>query len=333
MKEKRFSIYGLFHYKRDDLPDIEKEDTTPTLKRFFKLLGRRFWKLISLNLMMWPMIAPILAAVFLYIGIAKTPSISYPIFPQLYGASLIEQSTESAYLLDLFGAQFQIPSYHSTGTYVGIGIAVLFLFVTFGWQNIGITYNLRSLVRGDPAFLMSDYFYAIKRNWKQGFFLGALDFIVLFLLGFDLMYFWGQPSSFWTDVMFFGIVALILLYFFMRFYIYHLQITFHLSIRKILKNALIFTTLGIKRNLMAALGILLLSAIAIFFIALFAVLLAGNIAIPLILPLFYFLAFTAFMAAYAAYPIIDRYMIAPYKGQEEPDGEDEAADAPSTDAE
>lgn len=328
---KRLSLYGLFHNGRDDLPDIVEEDTTPTLKRFFKLLGRRFWKLISLNLMMLPMLLPIVIAVFLYFGIAKTPAENSVIFSQIYGAHLIEQTTDSAFLLDLFGAQFLIPAYHNTPTYVGIGVCVAFLVLTFGWQNIGATYILRGLVRGDPVFLFSDYFYAVKRNWKQGFFLGLLDFLILFLLAFDFMFFWGQTGQFWIDVMFFAVAALAILYFFMRFYIYHLQITFHLSVRKIFKNALIFTTLGIKRNLMAALGIIILSSFVVLFIALFSSLLAGNIAIPLILPFFYFLSFTGFMAAYAAYPIIDRYMIAPYQTDE--NEENEEAEASSSDAE
>ena len=42
---------------------------TKSVKRYFKLLGRRFWKLISLNLMMLPMILPILLGVFVLSGI------------------------------------------------------------------------------------------------------------------------------------------------------------------------------------------------------------------------------------------------------------------------
>ena len=67
-----------------------EEDTTPGVKRYFKLLGRRFWKLISLNLMMLPMILPILLIAYFYLGMDKTPTQSYAIFPQLFGANLIE---------------------------------------------------------------------------------------------------------------------------------------------------------------------------------------------------------------------------------------------------
>ena len=169
-------------------------------------------------------------------------------------------------------------------------------------------------MRGDPVFPLSDYVYAVKRNWKQGFFLGLIDAAILFFLGFDFMFFYNQTGSFKMDVMYFAIFAMMILYFFMRFYLYLLQITFNLSIRKIFKNALIFSVLGFKRNIMGALGILILTAVAVAFLALFAALLGGNIAIPLILPFLYYLSFTAFMSAYAAYPIIDRYMIAPYAG-------------------
>ena len=235
----------------------------------------------------------------------------------------MESTPTSTFLLDLFGAQFQIPAYNATGTYIGIGICAAFLIITFGWQNIGATYILRSLVRGDPVFLFADYFYAIKRNWKQGFFLGLLDLAILFFLGFDFLYFQGQVGSFSQDLMYWAIIALAILYFFMRFYIYHLQITFELSIRKILKNALIFTTLGIKRNLMALLGMVLLTAIVVGLVALTIGLFGMNLLpIPVMISLMIYLAATAFISSYAAYPIIDRYMIAPFVSNEESDVEE-----------
>lgn len=312
---KKHTIYNLFNPNKDREEDAPEEDQRPTLRRFFRLLRRKFWKLITLNLMMLPMILPILIAVFIYLGMHTTPTANNAVFSPLYGVGLITSTTETTFLLDLFGAQALIPAYNNTAAYVGIGICIGFLVLTFGWQNIGATYVLRGIVRGDPVFPFSDYLYAIKRNWKQGFFLGLIDAAILFFLGFDFLFFYNQTGSFKMDVMYFAVFALIILYFFMRFYIYHLQITFELNIRKIFKNALIFSVLGFKRNIMGALGIISLSAIVIALIALFAAILGGNIAIPLILPFLYFLAFTAFMAAYAAYPIIDRYMIAPYVKQ------------------
>lgn len=320
--KKQNPLLKFFDFNRGDRPDALEEDTKPTVKRYFKLLGRRFWKLISLNLMMLPMILPLLIAAYLYLGIDKTPIQNQPIFSQLYGANLIGATPTSTFLLDLFGAQLNIPVYTGTGTYIAIGILIAFLVITFGWQNVGATYILRSMVRGEPVFLISDYFYAVKRNLKQGLLMGILDCAALFLLVFDFMYFSGMPSSFWIDLCYFAIIAIAILYFFMRFYIYLLMVTFDLSIKKILKNALIFTVLGIKRNLMGFLGIVLVTAIQVVLFAAFAMT-PLSIAIPLILTLLYYIAVNAFTAAYAAYPVIDRYMIEPYRGMNDEDETDE----------
>ena len=234
---KKHTLYNLFNANGNREQDAPEEDTRPTLRRFFRLLRRKFWRLITLNMMMLPMVAPILVGVFLYLGMHKTPTANNVIFPQIFGAGLISNSTEATFLSDLFGAQFLIPAYQNTASYVGIGICAGFLVLTFGWQNIGATYILRGLVRGDPVFPFSDYVYAVKRNWKQGFFLGLIDAAILFFLGFDFMFFYNQTGTFKMDVMYFAIFAIAFIYFFMRFYIYLLQITFNLNIRKIFKNA------------------------------------------------------------------------------------------------
>ncbi len=319
-------LFRFFDLHRDNRPDALEEDTTPTVKRYFKLLGRRFWKLVGLNLIMLPMVLPLIFIFLLYTGQRMTPTATDPLFSQLYGAGLQETTPIATLLLDLFGAQTDVPAAGNTLSYVLIALCVLFLAVTFGWQNVGATYVLRNMVRGEPVFLFSDYFYAVKRNLRQGFLMGLLDALLLFLVGFDLLYFSGLTGSFWMDVCYWAVLVIGILYFFMRFYIYLMMITFELSIRKILKNALIFTALGVKRNLMGALGIVgLTAANVVLFIALINV----NIAIPLILPVIYYFSFTAFTAAYAAYPVIERYMITPYQTNEENEEEPSDEEAPA----
>jgi len=319
-------LFGFFNPNRDQLMDAVEEDTTPTLKRYFKLLKRKFWKLISVNLLMLPMIVPILLAVYFYLNSDTTPIENNPLFSQLYGPSLIDPSPSSTVLLDLFGSQLNIPIYENTTTYILIAVFAVFLVITWGWQNVGISYILRNMVRGEPGFLFSDYFYAIKRNLKQGFFMGLLDLAVIVMLIFDYLFFGSQPSSFLNDFGFFAILLLAVLYFLMRLYIYLMLVTFELSIRKILKNALIFAVLGIKRNIMAILGLVLITVLQVFLFMLFQMTSLG-IAIPLILTLLYYLGITSFTCAYSAYPIIERFMIDPYL--DELTAEDEKAESTS----
>ena len=142
--------------------------------------------------------------------------------------------------------------------------------------------------------------------------MGLLDAIVTVVLVVDFVFFYQKTGSYGFDVMYFVIFALALVYLIMKFYIYQLLITFDLSNMKILKNALIFTVLGIKRNLMGLLGLALLIALQLVMIML---LLPYGISIPLVLPLVYFMAVAGFIQTYAAYPVIDRFMIAPYASE------------------
>ena len=312
--ETKNKLFGFFDYNRDNRPDAVEEDTTPTLKRYFKLLGRRFWKLITLNLMMLPLIIPALVCFYLYVSMRQTPVAGEVLFPQLLGANAVSATPTSTLLFDLFGAQQNIPVF-TTWTYIGMGICIAFLVITFGWQNIGAAYIVRNMVRGEAVFVWSDYFYAIKRNLKQGFFLGLIDAVILFTLGFDISYFWGRGGTFTLDVGFYLTIALIVLYFLMRFYIYLLIVTFDLSIYKILKNSLIFSLLGFKSNIMGVLGIALITALHVMLLLLLiSTPLSG---LPIILPFLWYMAAVTFTSAYAAYPVIDRYMIAPYANQED----------------
>lgn len=304
MEEKK---KNRFFFRAVDRPDAQDEDTTPTLKYFFKLFWRKLGKLITLNMMMLFQVLPLIAAVLIYFFGETTPTVSDPLFAPVFGAYVVDASPVSALLLGIFGNQINVP-FLTTGKIIAIAALILFTAVTWGWQNIGASYNLRSLVRGDSCFLFSDYFYAIRRNLKQGFWFGLLDFLILAVLAVDFFYFRNYVSTLFSGFLYILIIALIVIYTLMRFYLYLMLITFDLSTRKLLKNALIFSALGIKRNVMALLGIALMVGLNLLIIV---PCLSVGFSVPLILPLFYFLSFAGFIAAYAAYPNIKRYMIDP----------------------
>lgn len=310
-KQKKPFLSFLWNREREDL--LEIEDTTPNLKYFFKLFGRRFPRILTLNLMMLVQILPILAAVLVYMWSDTTPTQTSNLFAPLWGVSQISDAPAVSVWLSTLNIQTFVPVQTLPNI---IAYVVLFLVtaLTWGWQQVGAAYNLRSMVRREPVYLWSDFFYAIKRNLKQAFIVGILDFLFLFLLVFDYLYFYMVTGSFAVDFMFFIIFALIILYSIMRFYLYLLLITFDLKTLKLFKNALIFAVLGVKRNVMALLGIVLIIAINLLLIV-------GGLSIglatPVILPLFYLLGVSGFITTYAAYPIIQKYMIDPYATNEE----------------
>lgn len=319
---------GFFGRAPKDRPDAVAEDTTPTLGYFFKQLWRKLGKLTSLNLMMLVLYIPLVVAVLIYFFGDTTATADSALFAPLLGAQMHGTSPTANLLLGSFANVLSVPVL-TTGRLIAIAALVLFTVVTWGWQNVGATYNLRSLVRGDSCFLWSDYFYAIRRNLRQGLLFGILDFAVIAVLFYDIYFFGALAGTLAYGVMYIFTIVLMILYTMMRFYIYHMMITFDLSIRKLLKNALIFSVLGIKRNIVGLLGIVAVIAVNI---AIIVPSLSVGFAIPLILPLFYFPALAGFIAAYAAWPNIQRYMIDPYKSPSDEENGDEDAVIPPQEA-
>lgn len=309
MKNEKTKKFKLFNFSRDGKGVEEIEDRKPTLKFFFKLLWRKFSQLLQLNLLMLFQVIPLLVILcVVYVYGAKTALVNDAMYIPLYGIGKISGTFSGVPFLDLVGNITESTVYFTPVMIIVTICMLLFLAITYGWQNVGAAYVLRGLFRGDAVFVFSDFFYGIKKNFKQAFFLGILDFLFTVVLIIDIMFFSGQSGGMST-IMYGVIFAMIILYITMRFYMYQLLITFDLSNFKILKNSLIFTALGIKRNVMAFLGLILLFALQIGLIILA---LLYGLSVFMVLPFVYIMSVVGFIATYAAYPVIDKYMIAPY---------------------
>lgn len=312
-KKKKLKKFKLFDMNRDGKGVDPGEDRTPNLKFFFKQLWRKLSKILSLNLIMIFQVIPIIASVLLLLfATPTTPTYSHSAFPVLYGMNYASSNAVTQSGVNVFSYQLGIHEY-GTSMYLIVAIIMGVLVITYGWQKVGSIYVTRGLVRGDSVFVMSDFFYGIKKNWKQGLGFGLLDCLFMFLLGYDFIYLYNSAPNGFTNFMYVLTFALIIMYIIMRFYIYLMLVTFNIKIFKAIKNSFIFMILGIKRNLMACLGLIIVSAIAIVPCLLFL----PKYGVFLILPLLYYLGICAFIYTYAAYPVIEKYMIAPVNTDEQ----------------
>jgi uncharacterized membrane protein YesL len=165
------------------------------------------------------------------------------------------------------------------------------------------------MVKGEPIFPWHDFFYSVKRNYKQAIIFGAIDVAINGILCFNLYTMITSTSNFFASMMFWSNFVLFVVFFFMRYYIYIQMVTFKLSIFKMIKNSLIFSLLGLKRNLLAFLGIIFIFVFEILFL-----LGSGGILIPVavIAPLTVLFSTASYIKVYAAYPKMKQYMIDPY---------------------
>ncbi len=313
-KKRRFR---LFDTQREG-KGVSKEDAkiTPDLGGFFRSFKRNFGKLLSVNLITLVGNFPLLFAILALSGLFKItymmPLSGY--FADLRALMLLDPVLDPA-TMALYGALgLQIPnSAMTTTSYVFLGLSAL-TFLTFGFTKVGTTYILRSMIRGEPTFMLADFRHAVKANRKQAFFVGILDLFLLLLSPINVLILVESAGGFFNSILLWTNIILSIVYFFMRPYIYLQIITFDLGIFKILKNALIFSLLGFKRNILAFLGFLILILLMVILIfGLGGALLPLGLAIPMVL----LFSLGSFMGDFAAWFKIKAIMIDPQASEEE----------------
>lgn len=307
-KKRGFLNFYDWFYRRDRKEEADDDRNSPrNLSFYFKLLWRNMSRIITLNLYF------ILGNVALFVGFLILggvigPSTSAPtseFYGPLYGASMISQGSP---LINAYLSVHSMVTEVTVLTPVTITFLVIFLVLaalTFGPVMTGITYNMRNMVKGEPMFMWSDFWYAIKRNLRQSIILGIVDLVIMFALVYGIFFYYINLHSTLFGIFFYMTIFMTLLYIFMRKYIYIMLVTFKLSIPKIFKNALILAILGAGRNFLSLLGILLLLFVNFELCILFLPL---GAALALLLTA----GIVLFTDCYAAWPKIKSLMIDPY---------------------
>ena len=311
MEKKKNKRLRIFDFTRDG-KGISKRgaDLGFGFKKFFILLKENFNKLVTVNIIFVLGNFPIFFLIAALSGLTKN-EMYIPLSDTYQNMNgMVHAGAEmSPYMMTLYAID-GLPANQlvdTAWTYVLYGIGSLTLF-TFGPINAGTAYVLRNIVSGEPVFVWSDFKYAFKRNYKQSLIFGILDALIIAILALD-MYWMFSMGGFLTSMFFWTSVVIMVLYFFMRYYMYVQMVTFDLTIFKMFKNALIFSLVGLKRNLLALLGMLVCVALEILFIfGLGGLLLPIAVAAPLALLFSLF----AYMKVYAAYYKIKELMIDPY---------------------
>ncbi len=192
--------------------------------------------------------------------------------------------------------------------FFALGIPVL----THGLSYIGFTNVARNTARDKHSFGLSDFFDTIKKNWKQGLALGIINIIVMAFIVFDIWFFNFQEGTLGAAGL--GIAfAVLIIFSFMKYYMWTLAITFNYSISQILKNSFKFAFINIWKNLLVAVVMLVCYAIAAvilwflpFGVALFIVLLLSTCVFP---------GFKCLLVQFCVFDSIVKYIIAPYYEQ------------------
>jgi uncharacterized membrane protein YesL len=242
-----------------------------------------------------------------------------PLYAQFYGIMLNDHSPSVMAVNGIIGASTSIRVI-STATKI-FTYSGLLLILTFGLSSIGMTYVIRGIVRGEYVSTWSDFFSAIKKNFKQGIIISILDAVIIILLGYDFIQYKANTGVFVWNAFYFAIILFMFIYFIMRYYIYTILVTFDLPLSKIFKNAFLLSVLGFKRNIT-----MLLSSALVAFISIYLYLIFPTVGF--MLPAILTVSFLWLIGIYCTYPVITKYMVDPYYEEHPQEKPEESKEKP-----
>lgn len=274
-------FFGLFDYTKEG-PGIPKDaPPKPRFIVFFEVLGRKFWKIVRVNLMYLLFNIPAILFMFFF-------SAYYLQLFTLNKLIIIEDS-------ELFGYLFG-------GVIPLMIVFVCFPMISVGPAQAGMTYILRNFSREEHAFLWSDFIEHAKKNFKQSMIVGAINLIVTIFVLLDLFILVPlQMNSMLKTVVSTVTVIAYTIFMMMNMYIYPMMVTFNLTIRQLYKNAFLFAYMKLIPNFL------------ILLVCLAVIILPFQLSLPVgyILFIFITMSLVSYITNFYVYPKLDKYMIQP----------------------
>ena len=279
----------------DVAPGEKYVDDRSRMTIFFQVLGRKFWKLISMNL------------IFLIFNIP----------------SIIISFLLSGYVINVFSPFIENADEMAAVLFVYSFPLLMFLMVipaiTVGPAQAGLTYLLRCFSYELPTFYWSDFKDKMKENLKQGIAVSLINLVAIVLLIIDF-YLYGQMTDKGSNFMLSAanglLIVVFLLFVMMSMYIYPMMVSYELNLKNLYKNAFLFSIGRFLPNL----GVLIICFLLV--IGPMAVVMFSGNAIVLVIVYIYYLilgfSLPGLVLNFFINPAIDKYLRpAPAQGNKE----------------
>ncbi len=191
------------------------------------------------------------------------------------------------------------------------------LVIPYGLGAVGSARIARLAVRDRHAF-NSDYFDAIKDNWKQALGMGIINNLLLGIMAFVTYYLYNAQQDGLNFVILGISGAALITVNFIRYYTPAIILTFNVTLPQLYKNALVLSFAGITRNF-AIMLIHLVTYALVLSPMLLDLYVGAGIAVCLWLlivpPVHYY------TTQYHIYPVMFKYMIEPFMKNHPGEGE------------
>lgn len=285
---------GLFNSYMKPGKGLSKEDLDKHgLSLYFDILGRRFWSLMSLNL--------------LYV-VLSIPAIVIGYFVSVYLVTWIAQLIRLEITTDIAAGLNLLST---------LAVAVMLLFCGSGPANAGIVTVLRKHVEDSHSWGWSDFFDGFKKNFRQSVVVYVINMLMtsVFVVGF--FYYFILMKGLFSTVLSVVVVVIAAVFFMMQMYTYQIMICVELKVKDIYRNAALLVLGKLPWNILVA-------AITIFLLVLVYEIFASIPVVGLLLIAIFFYSFTFFTQIFMTNNIMKKYVLEPAYKQSSQENSNEA---------
>lgn len=280
------AFFGLFGNYSKPGPGVnkEEEDRSP-FSKFFVVYYRRLSKFMQLNLIfMIPFFIAIIAAVGIFI---------LPVQRWMLTISV----SAGTYELNTWGLY---------------AMSIPFFLLSPFWGGVMVV--ARRMAKEEYSFIWSEYWKGVKENFKQFLANGIITYFVYLLSSFSLVYYNTRVYDSWLFVVPIAlIITMLILFLSAQFYVSLLIVSVELTLKQIYKNSLIFSFMGLKKNLICLAAFIVPLAIVAF------CLLFNWIAVMIgcVIIFLWLFSFLAYANCFICYPVIVKYIVDPMRNPNE----------------
>lgn len=295
-------FFGFINYNKEGKGVNPEDLDRGPLPTFFGILGRKFWKLIPINLLYVIFSLPALVLAFFgssYLVQAIFPGLDMTLVESAAGAA---KDADDALVLQVF--EMTIIFFLFAMMLAGLALIII------GPVHAGIVYVLRNYSREEHSFIWSDFKEHALSNLKQSLASSIISLLVTVVFVVNL-YFYRQSDFVSNDMIRSILLTVIVLMFaiwcIMQMYLYPMMVTFKLTLKQMYKNSFFFAILKLPMNILMLFLSLILMLIGP------ALLLFTNVGVAFIVAVFWYLllafAINILMITFYAYRGLDKYML------------------------
>ena len=317
-------FFGFFDYTKEGKGVYPDDPQKGPIATFFAVLGRKFWKICTINLMYVVLSLPALILSFFlasYVLSVLAPGLTMDTLVTIFRESGIV--LQDGVTMEEFAASQLLVIYVALG-----GLMTGLSLIVIGPVHAGITYLLRNYSQEEHAFVWMDFTEHAKNNWKQSLAACLISIIVTLVLAVNYAFYSSSDiiSNPWlSTILRTTIVIVFVIWCIMQMYLYPMMITFDLKLKQLYKNCLLFSIMRLPFNIL----IFLISLILMLILPAVLLLLGYGISMVLAAVWYLFLGFgiNLLMTNMFVYRGLDKYMISRLNQPDEEEADEAAAES------